>query len=126
MQVDGARRPPYSYDDPENSPVFNTLNLNKQSVQLNLKEPEAVELALKIASVSDAVVENMRPGVMARLGLSYDRLREVNPTLVMVSISNGGGIRAGERLSRVRQRIQLHERLGTSNRISRRPAYRTP
>ncbi len=91
MQVDGARRPPYSYDDPENSPVFNTLNLNKQSVQLNLKESEAVDLALQIASVSDAVVENMRPGVMQRLGLSYDRLREVNPTLVMVSISNGGG-----------------------------------
>ncbi len=90
MQVDGARRPPYSFDDPENSPVFNTLNLNKQSVQLNLKEPEAVELALKIASVSDAVVENMRPGVMDRLGLGYDRLREANPTLVMVSISNGG------------------------------------
>lgn len=90
MQVDGARRPPYSYDDPENSPVFNTLNLNKQSVQLNLKEPEAVDLALQIASVSDAVVENMRPGVMQRLGLSYEKLLEVNPTLVMVSISNGG------------------------------------
>ena len=38
-QLDAARRPPYAYDDPDSSPVFNTINLNKMSVQLNLKAP---------------------------------------------------------------------------------------
>ena len=41
-QLDAARRPPYAYDDPDSSPVFNTINLNKLSVQLNLKQPEAI------------------------------------------------------------------------------------
>ena len=90
VQMDGARRPPYAYEDPERSPVFNALNLNKQSIQLNLKHPEALELAYRLVAVSDAVVENMRPGVMERLGLGYERLRQVNPTIVMASISNGG------------------------------------
>ena len=90
VQMDGARRPPYAYEDPERSPVFNALNLNKQSIQLNLKHPEALELAYRLAAISDAVVENMRPGVMDRLGLGYQRLRQENPTIVMASISNGG------------------------------------
>ena len=89
-QVDGARRPPYAYDDPEGSPVFNTLNLNKLGIQLNLKQPRAIELALRLTSVSDAVVENMRPGVMERLGLGYQQLREANPGIIMVSISAAG------------------------------------
>ena len=89
-QVDGARRPPYAYDDPESSPVFNTLNLNKLGVQLNLKQPRAIQLALRLASVSDAVVENMRPGVMKRLGLGYQEFRAANPDIIMVSISAAG------------------------------------
>ena len=90
VQMDGARRPPYAYEDPERSAVFNALNLNKQSIQLNLKHPEALELAYRLVGISDAVVENMRPGVMDRLGLGYERLSQVNPTIVMASISNGG------------------------------------
>ena len=64
-QLDAARRPPYAYDDPDASPVFNTINLNKLSVQLNLKQKESIGLV----SVRDTVVENMRTGVMDRLGL---------------------------------------------------------
>ena len=90
VQMDGARRPPYAYEDPDRSTVFNALNLNKQSIQLNLKHPEALELAYRLVAISDAVVENMRPGVMDRLGLGYERLRQENPTIVMASISNGG------------------------------------
>jgi benzylsuccinate CoA-transferase BbsF subunit len=89
-RLDGLRRPPYAYEDPNSSPVFNSLNLNKLCVQLNLKEPAARELALRLVSVSDAVVENMRPGVMERLGLGYGRLRQANPGIVMVSGSKGG------------------------------------
>lgn len=89
-QLDAARRPPYAYDDPDGSPVFNTINLNKLSVQLNLKEPEAVGLVHGLVKISDAVVENMRPGVMDRLGLGYRRLRQINPTLVFTSITGAG------------------------------------
>ena len=90
VQLDGARRPPYAYDDPERSPVFNTLNLNKLGIQLNLKQPQAIELVYRLASISDVVVENMRPGVMERLGLGYRQLSAVNPSIVMASISAAG------------------------------------
>ncbi len=90
VRLEGMRRPPYAYDDPEQSPVYNSLNLNKLCVQLNLKEPAALELALRLVSVSDAVVENMRPGVIDRMGLGYDRLRQANPTIVMISGSSAG------------------------------------
>ena len=89
-QLDAARRPPYAYDDPDGSPVFNSVNLNKLSLQLNLKEPLAVELACRLVTLSDVVVENMRPGVMERLGLGYQRLKQINPGIVMASISSGG------------------------------------
>ena len=90
-QLDAARRPPYAYDDPDASPVFNTINLNKLSVQLNLKQKDAIGLVRSLVSVSDAVVENMRPGVMDRLGVGYEELRRINPTLVFASITGAGG-----------------------------------
>ena len=90
VQLDAARRPPYAYDDPDSSPVFNTINLNKLSVQLNLKEPQSVDLVHRLTAISDGVVENMRPGVMDRLGLGYRELRKINPTIVYASISGAG------------------------------------
>ena len=89
-QLDAARRPPYAYDDPDNSPVFNAINLNKLSVQLNLKQPQALRLVETLVGISDVVVENMRPGVMDRVGLGYARLSRINPTLVYASISGAG------------------------------------
>ena len=89
-QLDAARRPPYAYDDPDYSPVFNAINLNKLSVQLNLKQPQALRMVETLVSISDAVVENMRPGVMERVGLGYARLSRINPTLVYASISGAG------------------------------------
>ena len=89
-RLDAARRPPYSSGDGEKSPVFNSVNLNKRSVQLNLKEPQAITLAQRLAAISDVVIENMRPGVMDRLGLGYEHLREANPTIILASISGAG------------------------------------
>jgi len=94
-RLDAARRPPYSFQtagggDADRSPVFNSVNLNKLSVQLNLKEPQAITLAHRLAAISDVVVENMRPGVMDRLGLGYSQLRQDNPTIIMASISGAG------------------------------------
>jgi crotonobetainyl-CoA:carnitine CoA-transferase CaiB-like acyl-CoA transferase len=69
---------------------FLAQNANKKSVTLNLKEPEARDLFLKLVRTADVVVENFRPGVMERLGLSYDRLREARPDLVYCAISGFG------------------------------------
>ena len=69
---------------------FLAQNANKKSVTLNLKEPEAREIFLKLARTADVVVENFRPGVMERLALSYDRLREANPRLIYCAISGFG------------------------------------
>ena len=79
-----------AFEGTDHSPVFNSINLNKLSVRLNLKRPEAVDLAKRIVQVSDVVSENMRPGVMDRLGLSYEVLREVRPDIVMLSSSAFG------------------------------------
>jgi len=69
---------------------FLAQNANKKSVTLNLKEPEAKEIFLKLATTADVVVENFRPGVMERLGLSYAVLAAANPRLVYCAISGFG------------------------------------
>lgn len=60
------------------------------SVSLNLKEPEALELALRLIACSDVVVENFGPGVMERLGLGYERLRAVKPDIILFSMPAAG------------------------------------
>ncbi|MCD8068321.1 MAG: CoA transferase [Lachnospiraceae bacterium] len=72
------------------SPIFNNANLNKRSVSLNLKKPEAVELAKKLVAASDVVLENMRPGVMEKNGLGYEDLKKVKEDIIMVSASGFG------------------------------------
>ena len=63
---------------------------NKQSVTLNLKHPQGVEIARKLVAEADMVVENFRPGVMEKLGLGWDVLSAINPGLVMVRLSGFG------------------------------------
>jgi CoA:oxalate CoA-transferase len=69
---------------------FLAQNANKKSLTLNLKLPEAKDIFLALARQADVVVENFRPGVMARLGLSYEVLRADNPKLVYCAISGFG------------------------------------
>ena len=78
------------FSNPNKSPVFNSLNLNKQSVCLNLTQPRAVEIAKRLIGKSDVVVENMRPGVIGRLGLDYQAAREVKPDIIYLSSSSCG------------------------------------
>lgn len=60
------------------------------SVSLNLKEPEALELALRLIATADVVVENFGPGVMERIGLGYERLREARPDIILFSMPAAG------------------------------------
>ncbi len=65
-------------------------NANKRSLTLNLKAPEGKEIFRKLVATADVVVENFRPDVMGRLGLSYDVLRGINPRLIYCGISGFG------------------------------------
>ena len=73
----------------ESSP-FLRLNRSKRSVVLNLKSPEGKRAFLRLAAMTDVVVENLRPGAMRALGLSYDDVRAVNPRVVYASASGFG------------------------------------
>jgi benzylsuccinate CoA-transferase BbsF subunit len=79
-----------SFKDYNASPIFNNANLNKKSVTLDLSRPEGADLAKKIIAQSDLVVENMRPGVMDKLGLGYKDLVKVKPDIIMLSSSGFG------------------------------------
>jgi crotonobetainyl-CoA:carnitine CoA-transferase CaiB-like acyl-CoA transferase len=70
--------------------TFDQVSANKLSVRLNLKKPEAVELAKALVAVSDVAAESFRPGVMQRLGLGFEELRTARPDLVMLSLSSSG------------------------------------
>ena len=69
---------------------FLAQNANKRSLTLNLKKKEAQEIFRKLARDTDVVVENFRPGVMDRFGLSFASLREINPKLIYCAISGFG------------------------------------
>lgn len=87
-RLDITRRHHSMYGKPPSS--FEQVNANKLSVCLNLKEPRAVELALGLVKAGDMVLENMRPGVMNRLGLGFERMREVKPEIIVVSVTLNG------------------------------------
>ena len=69
---------------------FNAWNRNKRSITLDMGYPEAREIVLKLAEISDVLVENFSPRVMANWALPYEKLKEVKPNLIVVSISAMG------------------------------------
>lgn len=69
---------------------FQNLNRNKRSMTLNLKYPEGRKILYKLAETADIIVENWRPDVKERLGLSYDILKDINPRIILASISGYG------------------------------------
>ena len=69
---------------------FLAQNANKKSLTLNLKSEEGKEIFRRLARTADVVVENFRPGVMARLGFSYEDLCKLNPKIIYCAISGFG------------------------------------
>ncbi|MGF1659003.1 MAG: CaiB/BaiF CoA transferase family protein [Rubrimonas sp.] len=69
---------------------FLAQNAGKKSVTLNLKDPRGKDLLKRLVAGADALVENFRPGVMDRLGLGYETLKDANPRLVYCAISGFG------------------------------------
>ncbi len=66
------------------------LNRNKDSIGLNLKTPEALDVVRRLVREYDIVIEQFRPGVMDKLGVGYAALREINPQLIYVSVTGYG------------------------------------
>jgi crotonobetainyl-CoA:carnitine CoA-transferase CaiB-like acyl-CoA transferase len=72
------------------SAYFLSLNRNKKSVTLNLKEPEGLKVLLDLAAKSDVLVQNFKPGTLERLGAGYETISKVNPKIIYCSISAYG------------------------------------
>ncbi len=87
--------PPY-YGDEETQPLgtrsalYLSLNRGKRSIRLDLKSDSGREAFLRLARDADVVLESFRPGVLDRLGVGYERLREVNPRIVYCAITGYG------------------------------------
>ncbi len=72
------------------APIFATINRNKRSIILNLKDARGVELLKKLVASADVFVQNFRPGAVERMGIGEDALRAVKPDLIYASISGFG------------------------------------
>lgn len=69
---------------------FYDINVNKLGLALNLRHPEAIEIVKRLVKISHVVADSFRPGVMERLGLGYEKLREVKPDIIAASLSGFG------------------------------------
>jgi crotonobetainyl-CoA:carnitine CoA-transferase CaiB-like acyl-CoA transferase len=94
--------PPFMTDADGNrhSTYFMSCNRNKESIVLDLKSDDGREVLSKLVSRGDVLIENFRPGVLDRLGFTVERLHELNPRLIVLSITGFGhdgpeGARAG-------------------------------
>ena len=72
------------------SAYFMSINRNKKSITLNMKNEQSKEIVTKLIKQSDVLVENFRPGAMDRLGFGYDAVKEMNPGIIYSSISGFG------------------------------------
>ena len=86
------RRTPLSreWTDRNMAPPFIAVNGNKRSLTLDLQQPAARDIVLRLAETADVAMENFRPGVMDRLGIGYAALSAVNPELIYCAISGFG------------------------------------
>src|SRR3954463_2075005 len=74
----------------DNSLLSLHVNRGKKSIAIDLRKPEGVEIYLELVKNADVVIEAMRPGALAKRGLSYERLQEVNERIVFCTISGYG------------------------------------
>jgi len=97
---DGTRRMgPYPTESGRHTPYgayFQSINRGKRSIGVDLKSAEGKDTIRRLARSADVLVENYRAGVMDKLGLGYESLREINPKLVYAAIRGFGDPRTGE------------------------------
>lgn len=76
--------------DKNHSAYFISLNRNKKSVVLNLKQEKGKEILRELIKISDVIIENFRPGTMTALGFSWEEVQKINPKIIYASISGFG------------------------------------
>ena len=74
----------------DESYCFAVLNRNKKSISVDMKSPQGKDIVMRLAARSDIVMENFRPGVVKKLGIDYESLKQVNPGLIYASMSGFG------------------------------------
>ena len=74
----------------DESYCFAVLNRNKRSLALDLKHPRGKEIVARLAAQAEIVIENFRPGVVAKLGMDYEAMRRINPEVIYASMSGFG------------------------------------
>ena len=84
----GRYVPPYTVE--QDSLYFQSFNRNKKSITLNLQHPQSKSILHKLTTVSDAVFNNLRGDLPAKLGLDYESLKTVKPSIVCCSLSAFG------------------------------------
>lgn len=77
-------------EEPELIPLFHNINRGKLGITVDIRHPEGVVLIKELVRCSDVVAENFTPHVLREVGLDYERLRQVKPDLVMLSMSSVG------------------------------------
>lgn len=87
VEKPGSGDPFRQFRQGDYSPNFCAYNRNKKSLALDIAKPEGVAALLRLVPHFDVLIENFRPGVMQRLGLAWERLREASPRLVYCSVS---------------------------------------
>lgn len=80
----------WKYIADDNSSRYLALNRNKKSITLNLKTDKGREIFYRMAERADVIVEGFRPGVVRRLGIDYEKIRQINPHIIYCSISGYG------------------------------------
>jgi len=90
IEIPGRGDPFRGWGDVPYSPTFCSLNRNKQSLSLNVQEAEGKKIFMRLARDADVIIENMRPGVLDRMGIGYEAVRAVNARIVYCSISGYG------------------------------------
>ena len=89
MRPDALRKPHAVYGR-MTAATFDQVTVNKLSVRLNLKHPEAVAIAKRLVAISDVAAESFRAGVMKRFGLGFEELCKVKPDIILLSLSSSG------------------------------------
>jgi benzylsuccinate CoA-transferase BbsF subunit len=99
VRVESETRPdnvrtmaPYKDDIPglNRSYYYNSVNTDKYDLALNMKHPRNKEVTKRLLQWADVLVENFTPGVMANWGLSYEEVKKINPSIIMISLSMQG------------------------------------
>jgi crotonobetainyl-CoA:carnitine CoA-transferase CaiB-like acyl-CoA transferase len=72
------------------STIFHAINRNKQSYEADIKDPEDLEKVKQLLTKADVMMHNFRPGVMERIGLDYESVKRINPTIIYAEITGYG------------------------------------